>query len=402
MRIALLIARKDLRQRMRDKSAFIFGIIAPLALAVIFGFIFTPIQDSVFHADYVVVDLDGGGIADAFGDSLGALEDEGIATIEYVDTVEEAEERVEVGSDPFTGDDLVTADAAFIIPEGFSDTALSGGAGEIEIVAGTSSDLAAQVAVSIAEGFSAELLAVQVAVKTALPAEEGEPDPRAVGLLALEAGEYRSPVSIEDVSASTKQLDSATYMAAGMAVFFLFFTVSFGVSGLLEERRIGTMDRLLAAPISRTSIIIGKALTSFVLGIVSMTVLVVATTLILDAEWGHPAGVALLVLAVVLAAMGILALVAALAKTQDSASNMQAIIALVLAFLGGTFFAISQVGGVLETLSLFTPHAWFLRGLGDLQGGGLNAIWPAFFALLGFALITMAIAYPFLKRSVSR
>ncbi len=60
MRAALLIARKDLRERMRDKSAFLFGIVAPLGLAVIFSFIFTPIQNAVFHAEYVVVDLDGG------------------------------------------------------------------------------------------------------------------------------------------------------------------------------------------------------------------------------------------------------------------------------------------------------------------------------------------------------
>jgi ABC-2 type transport system permease protein len=402
MRAALLIARKDLRQRTRDKSAYIFGIVAPLGLAIIFSFIFTPIQDAVFHADYVVVDLDGGDIAEAFGDSLGAIEDEGIATITYVETIEEAEERVEAGSDPFTGEDVDTADAAFIIPEGFSEAALAGQASELEIMAGASADLSAQVAVSIAQGFAAELQAVQVAVTTALPTAEGEPDPRVIGVLALEAAEYQNPVSVEDVSASTKQLNSSTYLAAGMAIFFLFFTVSFGVSGLLEERRDGTMDRLLAAPISRTSIILGKALTSFALGIVSMAVLVIATTFLIDAQWGDPAGVALLVLGAVLAAMGILGLVAAFAKTPESASNMQAIIALVLAFLGGTFFTISQVGGFLEQLSLLTPHAWFLRGLGDLQGGDVGAVWPAFFALLGFAFITMAIAYPFLKRSVNR
>jgi ABC-2 type transport system permease protein len=400
MRAALLIARKDLRERLRDKSAFLFGIVAPLGLAIIFSFIFTPIQEATFNAEYVVVDLDGGEVADAFGDALGGLEDEGIATITYVDTVEEAEERVETGSDPFAGEDVDTADAAFILPEGFTETALEGRASEIEVIAGTGSDLASQVAVSIAQGFSAELQAVQVAVITALP--EGEPDPRAIGLLALEAAETQNPIVLEDVSASTRMLDSTTYLAAGMAVFFLFFTVSFGVSGLLEERRLGTMNRLLAAPIGRTSILLGKALTSFLLGLISMTVLVVSTTLMLGADWGNPVGVGLLVLGAVLAAMGILALVATLAKTPDSASNMQAIIALVLAFLGGTFFTISQVGGWLETLSLFTPHAWFLRGLGDLQGGEISAVWPAFFALLGFAFVTMAIAYPFLKRSVNR
>jgi ABC-2 type transport system permease protein len=187
-----------------------------------------------------------------------------------------------------------------------------------------------------------------------------------------------------------------------MAIFFLFFTVSFGVSGLLEEKRIGTMDRLLAAPINRRAIIVGKALTSFVLGVVSMTVLWIATTLMLDADWGDPVGVMILIMAAVISAMGILAVVAATAKTQEQASNFQAIIALVLAFLGGTFFSLSQVGGWVEKLSLLTPHAWFLRGLGDLQGGELSAIWPSVLALLAFGLITGGIAWPFLTRGVER
>ena len=63
-----------------------------------------------------------------------------------------------------------------------------------------------------------------------------------------------------------------------MAVFFLFFTVQFGVTGLLEERNDGTLARLLAAPISRAAILFGKLLTSFALGVISMTVLVAATT----------------------------------------------------------------------------------------------------------------------------
>ena len=401
MRTAFLIARKDLRQRARDRSAFIFGIIAPLGLAILFGFIMNPLSNAEFHAEYVIVDLDGGPIAEAFGETLDGIEEGGIATIRAVDTVAEAEEQVETGSDAFADDDALKADAAFIIPEGMSEAVLSGETAEMSVIGAAGSELAGQVAYSVATGFASELGAVQVAVKTALPGDQ-EPDPAQVGLLAQQAAEVENPITLEDVSATTKQLDGSTYMAAAMAIFFLFFTVSFGVSGLLEERRIGTMDRLLAAPINRRAIIAGKALTSFVLGVVSMTVLWIATTLILDAEWGDPVGVMILIIAAVISAMGILAVVAATAKTQDQASNFQAIIAVVLAFLGGTFFSLSQVGGWLEKLSLLTPHAWFLRGLGDLQGGDLSAIWPSVLALLAFGLITGGIAWPFLTRVVDR
>jgi mono/diheme cytochrome c family protein len=38
--------------------------------------------------------------------------------------------------------------------------------------------------------------------------------------------------------------------------------------------------------------------------------------------------------------------------------------------LGGSFFPLSQAGGPAAIVSLASPHAWFLRGLGELAGGG--------------------------------
>ena len=401
MRTALLLARKDLTERVRDRSVFIYGILAPLGLSLIFNFVFGPIERATFHATYVVVNEDDGPIADAFLDMLGGLEDEDIATIAEVDTVEEAEQQVVRGSDTLGGEQGDSADAAFLMPAGLSTAIAGGERAEITVIGGEGAVLPSQVALSVAEGFAAEVGAVEVAVRTVIE-HGGATDPAAIGQITQAAAQTASPISVEDVSADTRQLKQTTYLAAGMSVFFLFFTVSFGVSGLLEERKIGTMARLLAAPIDRRSIVFGKAITSFVLGIVSMTVLIVATTVLLGAEWGNPLGVAMLVVAVVFAAMGILAIVAATARTQAQAENFQAIISLVLAFLGGTFFSITQAGGWLETLSLLTPHAWFLRGLGDLQSGDLSAVFVPVGALLLFALVTGGVAWPFMRRAVER
>jgi ABC-2 type transport system permease protein len=123
-----------------------------------------------------------------------------------------------------------------------------------------------------------------------------------------------------------------------------------------------------------------------------MSVLVTATAVLMHAEWGEPLGVALLILAGVLAATGVTAVVASLARTPEQAGSWQAIIAVVLGLLGGAFFPISQSGSVLATLSLVTPHAWFLRGLGDLAGpGGPLSAWPSVIALLVFAAVTLTI-----------
>ncbi len=60
MRAAVLIAWKDLRQRARDRSAFLIAIVVPLALAYIFNLIVGGASsDSVTFA-YAVVDEDGG------------------------------------------------------------------------------------------------------------------------------------------------------------------------------------------------------------------------------------------------------------------------------------------------------------------------------------------------------
>jgi ABC-2 type transport system permease protein len=109
--------------------------------------------------------------------------------------------------------------------------------------------------------------------------------------------------------------------------------------------------------------------------------------------------VALLVLAGVLSAIGVMALVATLAKTSEQAGNWQAIIAVVLGMLGGVFFPVSLAPGILGKLSLLTPQAWFMRGLSDLAGGGAwTVVLPAVLAMLLFAAVTGGIAMLRLER----
>ncbi len=195
---------------------------------------------------------------------------------------------------------------------------------------------------------------------------------------------------------------ATTFFVAGMAVFFLFFTVSIGVTSLLEEKRDGTMSRLLAAPIGRAAVVAAKGIVSIVLGLVSMTILIVASTLLLGADWGDPLGVAVLVVAGVLSAVGVMAVVAAFARTPEGAQNLQSVIAVGLGMLGGVFFPTPLGDGLLARLSLVAPHRWFMRGLGDLRGGGgVEVVLPAVAALLAFGLVTGGLAAIRLRRGAA-
>ncbi len=252
------------------------------------------------------------------------------------------------------------------------------------------------VAVSFAEQYASELTYARIAVSS-FEGLGGAEDRFAAGLRALAVP---SPVSLADIETESKTLSGKTFYAAGLAIFFLFFTVQIGVNSLLDERHAGTLSRLMAAPMRRSSIIAGKGIMAFVLGFVSMVVLVIATTLLFGAEWGNPLGVFLLVVAAIISALGIMAVVAGFAKTPEQAGNYSSMVAVVLGFLGGTFFPVGQAGGLLSDLRFITPHAWFMQGLGDLSAGHVADVLPAVGALLLFGVVTGAIALVGLRKGL--
>jgi ABC-2 type transport system permease protein len=113
--------------------------------------------------------------------------------------------------------------------------------------------------------------------------------------------------------------------------------------------------------------------------------------------------VAILIVVGVLAATGVMALVATFARTPDQAQSWQGMVALLLGMLGGTFFPVAQAGGLLAALSLATPQAWFLRGIENLTGGaGAGAVLGPAAAILAFALITGTLAFMRQGRLVAR
>lgn len=370
MRAALAITRNDLHRRLRDRSALLVALVLPLALAGIFSLTLSDVTDDEVTFEYVLVDEDGGAVAQAFRRALGEIE--------------------AIRLTP----DADAAAATFVVPRGFSAAVEAGGPAHLDVVGDPDAPIGTLVGEAVAAAFAEEVRAVAASVLAA----QGRGDPAA---LARRAAEVPSPLALEDVTAAQKELDARTFYAAGMAVFFLFFTVQLGISSLFEERRDGTLARLLAAPVPRRAILAGKVATSLVVGIASMTVLALATSLLLGAEWGDPVGVGILILAGVCAATAVTALVATFARTQEQVGSWQAIVALVLGMLGGSFFPVGQAGGLVATLSLATPHAWFLRGLGDLAaGGGVGAALPAAAVILAIAAVTGLVAVVRIDRLV--
>ena len=382
MRAALAIAAKDLRQRLRDRSAIILAVVAPFALAAVFSLLI-PSDDEGFQPSYGVVDADGGRLAEAFtNEALAGLVEADVAQV--TDTASEDEARRLVADGEL--------DAAFLIPAGFSQAVTAGEAAQVTVIGNADATFATQVAEALATRFVEELAEIRLSVATVIH-QEGAADEARVAELTRLAQEADEPIRLAGTLAESREVGSTTFYAASMAIFFLFFTAMFGPLSLLGERRGGTLPRLVAAPIAPWSIVLGKALGSFVMAVVAMAVLVIASSVLLRASWGDPLAVALLVLAAVVAAMGITALITTLSRTEEQAGSWNSIAAVTLAILGGSFFPLSRGPELLQQASLITPHAWFLRGIGDLapQGTGIATVLLPVAMLLLIGLVTGAL-----------
>jgi ABC-2 type transport system permease protein len=209
------------------------------------------------------------------------------------------------------------------------------------------------------------------------------------------AGE-NSAITIQNTtnSGKTLQFDVLAYMAPGMALMFLMFTATNGGRGLLAERNLGTLPRLLVAPVTSTQVLGGKIFGIFLTGTAQVLILILASTLLFQLEWGDPWGVLCLVLAAVFAAVGWGMLIAAVAKTPGQVNWIGTALMLSFGLLGGSFINLQIMPGWFQAISKITPNAWGLDGFTTLAlGGTLADVIAPILALLimGAVLFTIAV-----------
>ena len=252
-------------------------------------------------------------------------------------------------------------------------------------------------------------MTVQLAVATAAelggagaPGEPGAtPDAALQARIVGAASSARPPVILADQTAALRQLSLASYFSASMAILFLFFSAQMGLVSLFDERRQGTLGRILAGPVKPWTVLGGKLLGGFGQGMLAMTVLVVATTLLIGASWGSPLGVALVCTSAVIAALGISTLVISFTNSAEVAGAASSAVAITLGVLGGSSPPPPRPPRSWAPSRCSPRTGWFMRGLGDMQGGGTVADGlPAVGVLLAMGLVTGGIGMARARRLV--
>ncbi len=208
------------------------------------------------------------------------------------------------------------------------------------------------------------------------------------------ARQAAAPITIRSERATRQPapLPSAAEQAsAGQLVTFALVTLLATSAVLVGERSLGTLRRLLLAPLSKGTILMGKVLGRLLIGIAQMSVLIVAGQVLFGVRWGQsPAALAALVLAFALAAVALGLFLATIVRSSEQAGHLTTGAAMLLAAVGGAWWPLEVVGSrFLQVLALLLPSGWAMRGFQAviLRGAGLAEVLPTVAVLLGFALL---------------
>jgi ABC-2 type transport system permease protein len=405
----LSIARKDMLILFKDRSMILQIFLLPLVFIVMYvgiGQSFAGEAEEDARVPLPVVNLDPGGeMSQNFIDNLNR--DGGIKAVLY----EEADAQELLDNDEIN--------RLLIIPAGFSEDVLSGenvtvtlennGGDQQEndaivvVVTGVAWDMSIQANILGGLEQMRQMQADNPEADQALSAEKSIDQAKSQFERAetepLIAVEQRVPTTFEE--REDESISFVELAIPSMTVLFVFLTAQTMAHSVYEEKKIGSFRRLLAAPISRPSIMSGKMLPNFITVILQVIVIFFAGVVIFPLlGWGQltlgsdPLALILLVLMIALCSTALGAMISALARTEAQIGGLSTIILWVMAFIGGSIVPFFLINDVLATLGKVTPQYWAITGFYDLfvRGQTLTDITDSLLALLLFSVLFFGIA----------
>ena len=407
----LHIALLELKLFLNNRAELAFSIALPVLLfALMYGALSS---DSEVFTPASVVDLDGGIHAREL-----------VARLDSLPEIE-VEERTE--ADASAALDRSSILFAVIIPDGFS-AALEAGepaplvfrqrgnggdTGQIvaAIVRGIARDMATGVRVRhytqraladsdvpperIESEVEAQVASLQssppVAVEVRRPfdklrtGEAGRPHPDTV----LSEAEGPPP---EGEGTSSDDLFSR--LLPGLIVMFVMFSVTLAAQALVEERRTGTLERLMTTRLGVNQLFAGKFL-SGVARAMFQTVVMLSLAFVVFRPGGPLVFVELLAFALLAAAAftGVSLVIGAVARTRNQAAWAAVFFTLLMVVFGGTFFEITE-GSLMHSISRATINAYAIDAMQNIIGKGehLGQQWLEMAVMAGVAAVGLTLA----------
>ncbi len=384
---ALNIALKDLRISFKDSGVAIKLFLLPLLFIVIFSGALAAVGsggEEDTRTRLPVIDLDGGAAAQTLLDGLNAAGGVRVERYEQAEAMALLDERklarVLTIPENFTAD-LADSRQVTLRLVNHPDANAEGTEATRLVIEGVAQDMSleSQILASLRrmgemqasapeeqqQAFAAERTMAQA--RSQFERSRTQPLVELVQLLPEREGERE------------EMPDAIQLAVPGFTVMFVFLTAQATARSIYNEKKTGSFRRLLAAPISKASLLAGKMLPNFITGLIQTAVIfafgVIGMRLLglTPMTLGNaPLAVALVAVLVALCSSAFGLVIAAIARTENQIGGLSAVVLWIMGVLGGSFIPLFFLEGFLGPLPQLVPHYWANRAFNDLLARGLG------------------------------
>jgi ABC-2 type transport system permease protein len=212
----------------------------------------------------------------------------------------------------------------------------------------------------------------------------------------LRAGAVASSGQISVVAFYNPQRRSAINIVPGLIGIILTMTmVMFTAVAIVRERERGNMELLIATPLTRSELMIGKVLPYAVIGLVQTTLVLLLGMWLFDVPVrGSVLDVYLVAMLLITANLSLGLLISTKAQSQFQAMQMTMFVFLPSILLSGFMFPFAGMPRPVQWLAEVLPLTHFLRLVRGimLRGARWWELWPEVLALLAFIAVMMTLA----------
>ena len=369
------ITRKELQHIIRDRSTLILVLITPTVLLVLMAYALTVDLNNVPIA---ILDYDRSLLSRRFVHQITAGND--LNLYAQADTFDEIESLLMHGE----------IKAALVIDPAFSNDLLSLKGMPLQIIIdGTEPESGAFAVDHIswrAEEFINQALAEQIQAM-GIPMESLQP-------IDLRVRTWYNP-----------SLKPRVDLIPGLISMVLGFPALSVALTLAHEREHGTLEQLMATPIGRTELLLGKMLPYILVGLFNVIVIPILAIVWFKIPFnGNPVLFFFLSAIFLFALLSMGIIVGVFMRTQAAALAVSFLVVFFPGFfLTGIFFPIASMPEVMRLEALGLPgthYAVITRGI-FLTALGLDVLWPYAVMLIGLGLAFTGVAAIFFRKKLA-
>ena len=368
------VIRKEINHILRDRTTFVLVLLAPVLLLFLMAYALTV---DIEHVPIAVLDYDRSSTSRAFIQRI--TEGDDLDLYAVVDSLSDIENLLMHGE----------IKAALVVNPTFEDDLLSLRGMPLQIVIDGTEPESGGFAVDHiggrAEEFVGELLAGQMQFLGS-------------SLDSLQ------PIDLRVRTLYNPALKPRVDLIPGLISMVLGFPALSVALTLAHEREHGTLEQVVATPVGRAELLLGKMVPYIIVGLVNVVVIPALARLVFHIPFNGSFPLFFVLSAVFLfAILSLGMIVGVFIRTQPAALALSFLVIFFPGFfLTGIFFPIASMPEMMRLEALGLPgthYAIITRGV-FLTGVGLDVLWPYGVMLIGLGLAFTAVGALFFRKKL--